>query len=80
MLLTDAEIELLTGKKRASAQRKVLDALNLPYRQRPDGSLVVFTRDMTAAPAEAKKREPQLNLDAFRPRVQSPSGRRRSSG
>ena len=44
MILSDAELVTLTRRVRRSAQARVLDELRVPYRRRPDGSLVVFRR------------------------------------
>jgi len=41
MLLTAEELAALTGKQRPSAQRRVLAAIGIPYRVRPDGSIAV---------------------------------------
>lgn len=49
MLLTADEIEALTGKQRRSAQRAVLVALGVPFKVRPDGSLVVLRAAAEAA-------------------------------
>lgn len=47
LLLTPAELELLTGKtergqKRYDSQAKVLDALRVPFLRRPDKTLIVY--------------------------------------
>lgn len=42
MFLSNVEIEELTGKKRRSAQAKVLNVLGITHKVRPDGSLVVL--------------------------------------
>lgn len=49
MILTPSELELLTAKtqraqKRYGSQAVVLDALNIPYTTRPDGTLILFRR------------------------------------
>lgn len=44
MILTPADLKALTGKERTNAQRRVLDCLRVPYRIRPDGSVVVAAR------------------------------------
>jgi hypothetical protein len=41
VILTPDEIATLTGRQRPRAQRGVLEALGVPYKTRPDGSLVV---------------------------------------
>lgn len=42
MILTEQELRTLTGKKRRSAQARALDFMAIPYKPRPDGTLVVF--------------------------------------
>jgi hypothetical protein len=39
----------------------VLDALGVPYRLRPDGSIVVFKADLHA-PAQIRQEPPRLRL------------------
>jgi hypothetical protein len=46
VILSPADLMLLTGRMRYTAQRRVLDALGVPYRVRPDGSVVVFQEDL----------------------------------
>lgn len=41
MILAPDDLATLTGRQRPRAQRDVLDALGVPYKARPDGSLVV---------------------------------------
>lgn len=68
MILTDAELKLLTRRTRASAQIRVLEAIRVPYRRRPDGSIVVFRRDVEGPVGlQREGPRPQLRLDA--PRV-----------
>ena len=59
--LSAAEVVTLTMRKRPSAQARVLDALKIPYRERPDGTLVVF-RSAFAGAEESEKPPPQLHL------------------
>lgn len=40
--LTPEQLASYTGKSRAKAQARVLDAMGVPYRRRPDGSLIVL--------------------------------------
>jgi hypothetical protein len=63
MILTPADLVLLTGRTRHSAQRRVLDALAVPYRCRPDGSIVVMQEDVRreSTPKEGS-RSPALRL------------------
>jgi hypothetical protein len=42
MFLTAAELAELTGKDRGSAQCRVLNALGIPHRRRPDGKVIVL--------------------------------------
>lgn len=49
MILTPAELVFITKRERPKAQAKVLDALGVPYRPRPDGSLVVSKAAAEAA-------------------------------
>lgn len=42
MFLTDEELISLTQKKRRATQSKVLNALGITHKMRPDGSLVVL--------------------------------------
>ena len=41
MILDDAQLRKVTGKKHRDAQRKVLVAMGIDHIVRPDGSLVV---------------------------------------
>lgn len=43
MFLTHEEIVKLTGKHHSSAQRRVLNALGITHKTRPDGSIVVLS-------------------------------------
>lgn len=45
MILSASQLCALTGRVRPSAQRRTLDHLRIPYRLRPDGSIVVFEAD-----------------------------------
>lgn len=64
MILNDAELKLLTQRTRASAQIRVLEAIRVPYRRRPDGSIVVFRRDVEGPAAlQREGPRPQLRLD-----------------
>lgn len=58
--LSDSQIKGITRKDRYTAQAKVLDFMGVPYRRRPDGSLVVsrvaYERTMGGlTPQEARK-------------------------
>jgi hypothetical protein len=62
MILSRAEILELTGKQRLSAQVRVLDALGISYRRRPDGSIVIFRDNVAHAPPQARPTPPRLRL------------------
>lgn len=63
MILTPAELETLTRKKRPGWQRRVLDAMHIPSKPRPDGTLVVLWEDVRAAQnAKPQPREPQVRV------------------
>jgi hypothetical protein len=64
MFLTDSEITQLTGRTRHKAQAKVLDFMGIPYKSRPDGSLVVLRFNL--APSEEKPSSPRLRLSFAR--------------
>lgn len=49
ILLSDDELAELTQRQRASKQREVLLQLAIPFKIRPDGSLVVLRAAMEAA-------------------------------
>ena len=40
--LSEDDLVELTGKRRSSAQARVLDFMGIPYRSRPDGTLAVL--------------------------------------
>jgi hypothetical protein len=42
VLLTEAQIRELTDRRHHDAQQRALDRMGIPYRVRPDGSLVVL--------------------------------------
>lgn len=46
MFLTDAELIELTHRQYAAWQARALDAMKIPYRKRPDGTLVVLREDL----------------------------------
>lgn len=64
MILSEKELEELTGKSRHKAQAKVLDFMGIPYKLRPDGSLVVLRSYL--APKEEKPSSPRLRLSFAR--------------
>lgn len=68
MILSHDELVELTGKQRQSAQRQVLLALGIPFKIRPDGSLVVLEAAVQAALGHPSRTEhnsrPKLRLPA----------------
>ncbi len=63
LLLSDDELEALTGRTRRNAQRRALAFMGVPYRERPDRSLAVLRSAAQAALGGAstvRRREPQL--------------------
>ena len=52
MILSPDELVTLTLRRRNRAQTAVLDSLGIPYRLRPDGSVVVFRRDIDEQAAQ----------------------------
>lgn len=55
IVLSEDELRALTKKVRPSAQARVLKALAIPHKPRPDGSLIVYRIHVeTTAPAGAR--------------------------
>jgi len=48
VILSSEELFELTKKQRFKAQARVLSQLGIPYRERPDGSLVVYRTSLNA--------------------------------
>lgn len=69
MFLTSPELQQLTGKQRAGAQRRVLDALGVRYGMRADGSLVVLQSAVEAAlgAAPTKTKAPEFRMNYVTP-------------
>lgn len=61
LCLSPKELIELTGKLRSGAQRRVLEGMGVPYRQRPDGTLVVIRTDVLTAPT-GREEEPALRF------------------
>ena len=55
MFLTPAEIEELTGRERCNAQRRALEYMGVPYRLRPDKSVVVLRSALENAPTSTRR-------------------------
>ena len=67
MILSPQELETLTGRRRPGYQARVLDGMKpapIPYRRRPDGTLVVLWSDVQSAQDVRPRKEPQLRLSA----------------
>lgn len=62
MRLTDAQVQDLTSKVRPSAQARVLLAMGIPYRRRPDGSIVVLLSDLQHAPTQTRSAPASVRL------------------
>jgi len=77
MLLTAADIEELTGRKRAAAQRRALDAMGIVYLVGPDGHprvLRSLVERMMGGEPRAMLPEPELELFLEPPpKVRTPS-------
>lgn len=59
-ILDPAEIVRLTGKKTAPAQARVLRALGIDFRQRPDGAIIVVDADL---PVRQEARIPEFTIN-----------------
>lgn len=62
MILARHELELLTGRKRASAQARVLAYLGIPFMRRPDGSVLVRRVDVEGDRMRVES-EPRLRME-----------------
>lgn len=60
MFLTPDDVQRLTGKKRFSAQRRVLDGLGVPYTTAVTGEPLVAETAITEG--KGKKRTPRWDL------------------
>jgi hypothetical protein len=58
VFLTAAELEELTHRKYGAWQAKALDAMEIRYRVRPDGSVAVLWKDVEGK--QDTRRAPQL--------------------
>ena len=67
IVLSAEELYLLTQRTQRAAQMRVLDELEVPYKRRPDGSIVVFRaaaeRAATATLASAANDAPSYGVD-----------------
>lgn len=67
MILSPQDLEALTCRRRPGWQARVLDKMQpapIPYRRRPDGTLVVLWSDVQAAQDVRPRKEPRLRLSA----------------
>lgn len=63
LILSVMQIIEITDKRTRPAQARVLKALGIPFSQRPDKSIVIFTKDVSNhAPETNKQRPPKLRL------------------
>jgi hypothetical protein len=66
MILSAADVALLTGKRRADAQRRELEHLGIRHRVRRDGTLIVAVADVPImgtigpVPGTICQQEPEL--------------------
>lgn len=61
IVLTDAEIRDVTRKKRPSAQVRVLRAMGIAYRIRPDGSVLVLRESLLGESSDDTVQESEIN-------------------
>lgn len=70
LLLSPKEVSEITGKKRYRSQIEVLHSMQIPFRARPDGSLVilraVIEMELGYAPKEKKQTSPSLRVPKAR--------------
>lgn len=65
MILTAPELIAFTGRRRASAQARQLEAWGIPYRKRNDGSIAVLRVHAEYLPGARRPAEPAVNLDGL---------------
>lgn len=63
IVLTPREVEALTLRQRPGWQARILAKLGIPYRRRPDGTLLVL-RVHVVGMQDERPAAPQLRLDA----------------
>lgn len=70
LLLSPKEVAEITGKKRYQSQIEVLHGMRIPFKTRPDGSLVilraVIEMELGYAPKETKQTSPSLRVPKAR--------------
>ena len=62
LCLSPREVAEVTGKQRPSAQARVLSGMGIPYRLRPDGTLVVLRIHVEYETTEKEPASPTLRL------------------
>lgn len=65
MILSPAELTAFTGRRRASAQARQLEAWGIPYRRRNDGSIAVLRVHAEYLPGTMRPSEPAVNLEGL---------------
>ena len=65
MILAQTELIELTRRVKWSAQARELATMNIPYRRRSDGSVVVLKEDLHAS-AQKGQASPKLRLSQVR--------------
>jgi len=63
--LTDDELERVTGRQRFRAQRRMLDAMRIPYITRPDNTLLVLRSNVLHKFGIAEKAQPRKETPNF---------------
>ncbi|MDB6101203.1 MAG: hypothetical protein JWO52_1202 [Gammaproteobacteria bacterium] len=64
MNLSPQELEDLTLKATPRRQARVLEFLGIPYRARPDGTLLVLRVHVTGTQDSRPRPRPQVRIDA----------------
>jgi hypothetical protein len=62
LCLSADDLHDLTGKERPTAQARVLQAMGIPYRARPDGTLVVLRIHVEYETPQKEPAPPALRL------------------
>lgn len=62
LCLNAEEVAELTGKQRCGAQARALTAMGIPFRTRPDGSIVVLRIHVEYETTEKEPASPALRL------------------
>lgn len=62
MILSEQQIRELTSRKRHDAQKRQLTQLGIPYKERTDGTLVVYAVHAYPVASVAFESEPSLHL------------------